>query len=106
MDIPKTLEQVLTPETLIFGLTVQNIPTMNLRAQYAHDREMVFAEGLAEGLHARVGAATRAAVSDLRPRKTTRRPNRREPSRICQALEPSDFGLLIEPPERIPSLEL
>jgi hypothetical protein len=28
------LEQALTPQKLIFGLTVQNIPTMNLRFQY------------------------------------------------------------------------
>lgn len=52
MQAPKTLEQALTPNALIFGFTVQNIPTMNLRAQYAHDRGMVFADGLPESLHA------------------------------------------------------
>jgi hypothetical protein len=52
MQARNNLEEALAPKTLIFGLTVQNIPTMNLRFQYAHDREIVFAEGLAERLHA------------------------------------------------------
>ena len=36
----------------IFGLTIGNIPTFNLRCQYARDREIVFADGLAGALHA------------------------------------------------------
>jgi hypothetical protein len=52
MQRRNNLEEALAPKTLIFGLTVQNIPTMNLRFQYAHDREIVFAESLAERLHA------------------------------------------------------
>jgi hypothetical protein len=52
MQIPNSLAEALAPKPLIFGLTVGNIPTMNLRGQYAHDREIVFAEGLAENLHA------------------------------------------------------
>jgi len=49
----KTLEEAIAPQQLIFGLTIGNIPTMNLRAQYAHDRRMVFDEGFNdEGLHA------------------------------------------------------
>jgi hypothetical protein len=51
MQARNNLEQALTPKKLIFDFTVQNIPTMNLRFQYAHDREMVFGEGLAETLH-------------------------------------------------------
>jgi hypothetical protein len=52
MKLPGNLKEVLAPKILIFGLTVSNIPTLNLRAQYAHDRAMVFADGLAENLHA------------------------------------------------------
>jgi hypothetical protein len=49
----KTLEEALTPQQLIFSLTIGNIPTINLRGQYAHDRRMVFDEGLNdEALHA------------------------------------------------------
>lgn len=49
----KTLEEALTPEQLIFGLTVDNIPTVNLRGQYGHDRQTVLDEGLTdEALHA------------------------------------------------------
>ena len=44
---PDSLEKALTPKPLIFGLTVGNIPTMNLRFHYARDRELVFAERLA-----------------------------------------------------------
>src|SRR5579872_2479408 len=51
MQVPN-LAEALVPKPLIFGLTVGNIPTMNLRAQYAHDRSIIFAEGLAENLHA------------------------------------------------------
>jgi hypothetical protein len=51
--IVKTLEEALTPEPLLFGLTISNIPTGNLRAQYAHDRRIIFDGGLSdEGLHA------------------------------------------------------
>jgi hypothetical protein len=49
----KTLEEALTPEPLLFGLTIRNIPTVNLRGQYAHDRRMILDGGLNdEGLHA------------------------------------------------------
>jgi hypothetical protein len=48
----KDLEQALKPKKLVFGLTLQNIPTINLRQQYAHDRETVFADDLAEKIHA------------------------------------------------------
>ena len=40
------------PKPLIFGLCIQNIPTMNLRNQYLGDREIVFTDRLAETLHA------------------------------------------------------
>jgi len=48
----KDAEQAFKPKVLIFGLTLQNIPTINLRQQYAHDRESVYADGLAETIHA------------------------------------------------------
>jgi hypothetical protein len=52
MATANNLKAALAPKPLIFGLTVGNIPTMNLRTQYSHDREIVFAVGLAENLHA------------------------------------------------------
>jgi hypothetical protein len=48
----KDVEQALKPKQLIFGLTLQNIPTINLRHQYARDREIVFTDGLADKIHA------------------------------------------------------
>jgi hypothetical protein len=48
----KDFEKALKPKELIFGLTIQNIPTINLRDQYAHDREAVLAEAFADRLHA------------------------------------------------------
>jgi hypothetical protein len=48
----KDFNHALTPKKLIFRLTLQNIPTINLRHQYAHDREMVFADDLADKIHA------------------------------------------------------
>ena len=44
----KVLEEALTPEQLVFGLTVGNIPTINLRGQYGHDRQTVLDEGLTD----------------------------------------------------------
>jgi len=46
----KDVEQSLKPSELIFGLAIQNIPTINLRDQYAHDRKAVFADGLSDWL--------------------------------------------------------
>lgn len=37
----KTLEDAIKSEPLLFGLTICNVPTMNLRGQYAHDRRMI-----------------------------------------------------------------
>lgn len=37
----KTLGEILAPEPLLFGLTISNIPTMNLRSQYMHDRRLI-----------------------------------------------------------------
>ena len=44
--------KALTSEQLVFGLTVQNIPTINLRQQYVHDRKLAFDDNLTELLHA------------------------------------------------------
>jgi hypothetical protein len=48
----KDVEQALKPKQLIFGLTIHNIPTINLRLQYARDRKVVFTDGLTETLQA------------------------------------------------------
>jgi hypothetical protein len=48
----KDVERALRPKELIFGLTIRNMPTINLRDQYAHDREAVFAGGFGDRLHA------------------------------------------------------
>src|SRR6202049_3070343 len=48
----KDVAQALKPSELIFGLTLRNIPTINLRQQYAHDRTMVFDDALADKIHA------------------------------------------------------
>lgn len=39
----KTLEEALAPKPLIFGLTVGNIRTMNLRGQYAQLSQLLHA---------------------------------------------------------------
>jgi hypothetical protein len=41
----KDAAQALKPKEVIFGLTLQNIPTINLRQQYAQDRKIVFDQG-------------------------------------------------------------
>ena len=38
----KDAAAALKPKEVIFGLTLRNIPTINLRQQYAHDRKIVF----------------------------------------------------------------
>src|ERR1700685_3430982 len=48
----KDVAQALKPKEVIFGLTLRNIPTINLRQQYAHDRKMVFDDALADKIHA------------------------------------------------------
>jgi hypothetical protein len=48
----KEIAHGLKPKPLIHGLTIQNIPTINLRHQYAHDRESVLAYDLADKIHA------------------------------------------------------
>ena len=42
------MEQVLKAKKLKFDSTVQNVPTVNLRSQYAQDRKMVFDEDFAD----------------------------------------------------------
>jgi hypothetical protein len=48
----KDVAQALRQKERIFGLTLQNIPTINLRQQYRHDRTIAFEDGLAESIHA------------------------------------------------------
>ena len=48
----KDVAQAVKPKEVIFSLTLRNIPTINLRQQYAHDRKMVFDDALADKIHA------------------------------------------------------
>lgn len=48
----KDIEAALKPKPLIFGLTLRNIPTINLRHQYARDRKSIFADDFAAYLQA------------------------------------------------------
>jgi hypothetical protein len=48
----ESVAQALKPKEVIFGLTLRNIPTINLRQQYVHDRKMVFADSLGAKIQA------------------------------------------------------
>jgi hypothetical protein len=48
----KDAEKALTPQERIFGFTIQNIPTINLRQQYSCDRGIVFEAELPKTIHA------------------------------------------------------
>lgn len=64
----KDVAQAVKPKPLVFGLTLQNIPTINLRHQYVHDRELVFADGLADKIHAwKFGQTAGATVTYPEP---------------------------------------
>src|SRR5689334_15730614 len=45
-------KEALTPKERIFGFKIQNMPTMNLRHQYAADRKTVFDPDLPKTIHA------------------------------------------------------
>jgi hypothetical protein len=48
----KDAAAALKPKEVIFGLTLQNIPTINLRQQYAHDRQIVLDQRFDEMINA------------------------------------------------------